>query len=114
MLDRYVAQVRLLVDMLPEIAKEADFALKGGTAINLFHRDLPRLSVDIDLTWLPLADRSTSLGDIDRALDRIAASINRRNPRIRAIRPKGGGGGNLKIIARRGRAQRDALKKLLH
>ena len=57
MLDRYVAQVRLLVSVLPDIAKETSFALKGGTAINLFHRDLPRLSVDIDLTWLPVADR---------------------------------------------------------
>ncbi|MCY4295600.1 MAG: nucleotidyl transferase AbiEii/AbiGii toxin family protein [Gammaproteobacteria bacterium] len=105
MLDRYVAQARLLVEMLPEVAKESNFALKGGTAINLFHRDLPRLSVDIDLTWLPLGDRSTSLSDIDRALDRIAASINRRNPGIRAIRPQGRGSGDLKIIVRRGRAQ---------
>ena len=49
MLDRYVAQVRLLVNVLPEIAQETSFARKGGTAINLFYRDLPRLSVDIDL-----------------------------------------------------------------
>ena len=48
--DRYVAQVRLLVSVLPDIAQETAFALKGGTAINLFCRDLPRLSVDIDLT----------------------------------------------------------------
>ncbi len=44
------------------------FALKGGTAINLFVRDMPRLSVDIDLTYLPLTDRPTALRDIDRAL----------------------------------------------
>ena len=36
MLDRYVAQVRLLVSVLPDIATETVFALKGGTAINLF------------------------------------------------------------------------------
>ena len=45
----YRAQVRLLLGVLPFVAEEKDFALKGGTAINLFVRDLPRLSVDIDL-----------------------------------------------------------------
>ncbi len=49
MLDRYVDQARLLIDVLPHIAQEEVFALKGGTAINLFYRDMPRLSVDIDL-----------------------------------------------------------------
>jgi len=47
-------QVSLLLRVLPIIAREEAFALKGGTAINLFVRDLPRLSVDIDLTFLPL------------------------------------------------------------
>ena len=74
MLDRYVAQIRLLVDMLPEVAAESDFALKDGTAINLFYRDLPRLSVNIDLTWLPVTDRASSLREIDSALDRIVTS----------------------------------------
>jgi hypothetical protein len=41
---------------------------QGGTAINLFVRDMPRLSVDIDLTYLPITDRSAALRDIDRAL----------------------------------------------
>jgi hypothetical protein len=50
----YYRQVRLLVRLLPIIAKESCFALKGGTAVNLFVRDLPRLSVDIDLVYLPL------------------------------------------------------------
>lgn len=48
--EQYEAQVRLLVRTLPFIAAEQVFALKGGTAINLFYRDFPRLSVDIDLT----------------------------------------------------------------
>ena len=55
----YASQVRLIFRLLPTIAKEKVFALKGGTAINLFYRDLPRLSVDIDLTYLPIADRAT-------------------------------------------------------
>lgn len=49
----YRAQMDLLLQVLPLVAKEESFALKGGTAINLFVRDMPRLSVDIDLTWLP-------------------------------------------------------------
>ena len=47
----YQKQVRLLLDVLPEVAKEDCFALHGGTAINLFVRNMPRLSVDIDLTY---------------------------------------------------------------
>ena len=57
MLERYVKQVRLLLSVLPDLAQEPVFALKGGTAINLFYRDMPRLSVDIDLAYLPIADR---------------------------------------------------------
>lgn len=48
----YYRQVRLLVAVLPFVGQERCFALKGGTAINLFVRDMPRLSVDIDLTYL--------------------------------------------------------------
>jgi predicted nucleotidyltransferase component of viral defense system len=59
--ESYAAQVALLVRILPLVAAEEVFALKGGTAINLFYRDLPRLSVDIDLTYLPVRDRSKSL-----------------------------------------------------
>ena len=57
----YFPQVVLLMDVLPLVANESCFALKGGTAINLFVRDLPRLSVDIDLTYLPIKDRAASL-----------------------------------------------------
>jgi hypothetical protein len=35
-------QVELLLETLPYVAKESCFALKGGTAINLFVRDFPR------------------------------------------------------------------------
>ena len=57
------------------VAAETDFALKGGTAINLFVRDMPRLSVDIDLTYLPVAGRPESLAAIEAAIKRIAAAI---------------------------------------
>lgn len=73
--NHYRHQVNLLVRTLPHVAEEACFALKGGTAINLFIRDLPRLSVDIDLTYLPIEDRQTSLVAIDQALSRIGERI---------------------------------------
>jgi predicted nucleotidyltransferase component of viral defense system len=79
-LDDYHQQVALLVRVLPFIAADKDFALKGGTAINLFVRNLPRLSVDIDLTFLPVADRPTSLAAIDAGMGRLADAITRGIP----------------------------------
>ena len=73
--ENYRRQVALLLRTVPHIAKEKCFALKGGTAINLFVRDLPRLSVDIDLTYLPVFARAKSLGAIDKAMNRIAARV---------------------------------------
>lgn len=69
--DQYQAQVRLLMRLIPIVAREACFALKGGTAINLFVRNLPRLSVDIDLMYLPVNERPQALTDIDTAMKRI-------------------------------------------
>jgi hypothetical protein len=69
--ERYIAQVQLLMRAIPEIDREEMFALKGGTAINLFVRDLPRLSVDLDLVYLPVADRDSSLAAVREGLDRI-------------------------------------------
>lgn len=80
MLDRinpYFRQVELVVRVLPLVASEPCFALKGGTAINLFICDFPRLSVDIDLTYLPLDDRDDALRAIDEGLSRIADKIRR-------------------------------------
>lgn len=79
-LDNYRQQVALLIRTIPFVAKEAAFALKGGTAINLFVRDLPRLSVDIDLTYLPVEDRTASLAAINAAMLRIAERIEARIP----------------------------------
>jgi len=71
----FFEQVRLLVSVLPIVAKEQCFALKGGTAINLFFRDMPRLSVDIDLAYLPIQNREESLENIDLALKSIDERI---------------------------------------
>jgi hypothetical protein len=79
----YRRQAALLVKAIPLAATETCFALEGGTAINLFVRDMPRLSVDIDLTYLPIADRAASLREIDAGMRRIAVSIGRRTPGAR-------------------------------
>lgn len=83
----YRRQAALLIKVIPLVAAEACFALKGGTAINLFVRDMPRLSVDIDLTFLPVADRLVSLTDIDAALRRIDDRIRHaiRDAEVTAI-----------------------------
>ena len=75
--DLYERQVRLLVRVMPFVADETVFALKGGTAINLFVRDMPRLSVDIDLTYVPVEPREASLKGIDAAMRRIGDSISK-------------------------------------
>lgn len=75
--EQYRRQVALLLRVLPHVAEETCFALKGGTAINLFVRDMPRLSVDIDLTYLPVEPRPKSLATIDAAMKRIAEAIRR-------------------------------------
>ena len=102
--DGYVEQVQLLVRVLPIVAEETVFALKGGTAINLFYRDLPRLSVDIDLAYLPVKGRAESLAEIDDAMERIAAGIQRRVKGAQVERISGGGGAATRILARLGRA----------
>jgi len=72
----YLEQVALLVETIPFIAREQCFALKGGTAINLFFRNMPRISVDIDLSYTPFDDRATAYGAINAALNRIAGSLS--------------------------------------
>jgi predicted nucleotidyltransferase component of viral defense system len=79
----YTKQVKLLLDVLPEVAKETCFAMHGGTAINLFVRDMPRLSVDIDLTYVEIAERNETLASINSALMRIKERIEGLRPSIR-------------------------------
>lgn len=82
----YFTQVNLLLQILPLVAREPVFALKGGTAINLFVRDLPRLSVDIDLVYLPLKPRAEALAEIAAALGRIADNTENMIANARVIR----------------------------
>jgi hypothetical protein len=73
--DIYLQQAKLLIRVLPYVAQEPCFALKCGTAINLFIRNMPRVSIDIDLTYLPISPRQESLNAIDAALSRIARRV---------------------------------------
>ena len=81
--EAYKKQVGLLLNVLPEVAKEECFAMHGGTAINLFVRDMPRLSVDIDLTYVEIAERNETLEGINAALLRIKQRIEALRPSIR-------------------------------
>ncbi|MFY9225292.1 MAG: nucleotidyl transferase AbiEii/AbiGii toxin family protein [Blastocatellia bacterium] len=81
----YFYQVQLLIRILPLIAKEKCFALKGGTAINLFVRDLPRLSVDIDLVYMPIDNRETAIKNVKAALNRIAEDIKATLPNSKTL-----------------------------
>ncbi len=73
----YLNQADLLLQVIPHIATEKTLALKGGTAINLFLRNMPRLSVDIDLTYLPFDNRETALTNISDSLGRIRERITK-------------------------------------
>lgn len=102
--EHYRAQVALLLRTVPAVAQESCFALKGGTAINLFVRNLPRLSVDIDLTYLTVMSRERSLGAIDKAMKRIVARLTRSLEGVR-IAPGQHDGFVTKLVVREGAVQ---------
>jgi predicted nucleotidyltransferase component of viral defense system len=80
MREDYQKQVALLLDVLPIVNKQKVFALKGGTAINFFFRNCPRLSVDIDLHYLPDKNREDALADILNTLQVIKTDIEKAMP----------------------------------
>lgn len=79
----FFRQSQLLMQVIPAVAEEPCLALKGGTAINLFVRGLPRLSVDLDLAYLPLCGRNAALAEIHDALRRIRRRLEARRPKAR-------------------------------
>lgn len=96
--EKYRAQVDLLLRILPHVAEEKGLALKGGTAINLFVRDMPRLSVDIDLTYTNADhDRTEALKNISNALGRIEKRIQSSIPGISLTRVPSGQGEDAKL-----------------
>ena len=91
--------------MLPHVAREEVFALKGGTAINLFVRNMPRLSVDIDLTYLPLDDRPAAMKGIAEGLSRIRERIGNAGLGVTAQLHQQSGGEEAKLICQSHSAQ---------
>lgn len=83
----YKRQVALLIRIMPSVYRIKDFAVHGGTAINLFHKNMPRYSVDIDLTYIPIQDREESLQAITEHLKTIKANIEKTIPGIK-IEPR--------------------------
>ena len=72
-----------MIRIVPSIYRVVDFAIHGGTAINLFHKDMPRYSVDIDLTYIPIQDRDESLANINRHLLALKTNIEKTIPGIK-------------------------------
>jgi hypothetical protein len=83
---KYLDQLGLVLEILPWIAKEGSFALKGGTAINLFERGLPRLSVDIDLCYPTISERGKALSKIASALDDLKRILTGKLRILEAVR----------------------------
>ena len=85
----YADTVRLLLDIAPEVFANDIFAMKGGTAINLFVQDMPRLSVDIDVVYLPWQEsREQALQAINQELAAIAERVALLGVQTRLIRSK--------------------------
>lgn len=100
----YYKQLELLLDLLRVAPLDERFALKGGAAINLFMRDLPRLSVDIDLTYLPLAAREKSLLGIQEGLGQMEKAIKAKLKGATIVTAGRVEGHYTKLLVRRGLA----------
>jgi predicted nucleotidyltransferase component of viral defense system len=83
--ETYKKQVALLIRIMPLVYKISDFAVHGGTAINLFVKNMPRYSVDIDLTFLPIKKREESITEINNHLNTLKKQIEKVIPGIRII-----------------------------
>lgn len=85
----YADTVRLLLAIVPDVFANDIFAMKGGTAINLVVQDMPRLSVDIDVVYLPWqVPRDTALQAINQELAAIATRVESLSVQTRLVRSK--------------------------
>lgn len=71
-----------MIRIMPSVYRIKEFAVHGGTAINLFHKNLPRYSVDIDITYIPVQDRATSLRNINDRLLEVKRNLEKTIPGI--------------------------------
>ena len=86
--EQYKRQVGLLIRIMPAVDQIKHFAVHGGTAINLFHQDMPRYSIDIDLTYIPVEPRDASLENINHLLSILKANIEKTLPGINVLHKK--------------------------
>ena len=98
----YIEAVRLLLEAIPAVFQGPRLAMKGGTAINLFVQDLPRLSIDIDVVFVDhKAPREEALRQMGSALELVRGELLRRGLQVEApIRMQGE---ESKLFIRRGR-----------
>lgn len=82
---QYKNQVGLLIKIVPLLYRIKEFAIHGGTAINLFVKNMPRYSIDIDLTYIPIKDRNESLKHINDILADLKLKIERAIPTSKII-----------------------------
>jgi predicted nucleotidyltransferase component of viral defense system len=101
---QYLQQVKLLLEILPAIDRFPSLALHGGTAINLFYRPLPRLSVDIDLTWTNAGSRAHDLRAIKEDLRSLQKILQKDIPQSQ-LRLNETQFGIYKLYCQKGRAQ---------
>lgn len=101
----YRKQVELLLHVLPHVAEVECFALKGGTAINLFHDEMPRLSVDLDLTYVPVEDRATAMAGITAGLEAVRERLDGSGLPIQAGLMPQTDGQETKLLCRNEHAQ---------
>ena len=98
----YTNQVALLLEVLPVLNDFKCFALKGGTAINLFIHDMPRLSVDIDLTYLPIESRDIFLQNIEIELLKMKQAIEQLGVTVKTVPMKNGSISKLQVYSNNG------------
>lgn len=99
----YLDTARLLTQVAPLVFVDDTFALKGGTAINLFVRDMPRLSVDIDLVFTDhTLPRDEALARINEAIRQAAERLKKRGFQVHA---PAAADGETKLLVRRGPVQ---------
>ena len=97
--EAYVRTVRLLLDVAPAIFANPVFAMKGGTALNLFLQDMPRLSVDIDVVFTRHDDpREVALAAIGEELSTIRDRVRRMGYDV--VAPKTAEGHDAKLFIR--------------
>jgi hypothetical protein len=100
----YIDTVRLLLAITPKVFESGRFAMKGGTALNLFVQDMPRLSVDIDLAFVDHEpDREAALRIIAKELATVRATL--ASSGYRAHMPANAEGDDVKLVVGSGAAQ---------